>query len=220
MKHFLIIATFVSSIFFAVGCEQTTDQQAMAAQACLDRAVTVADANACLASISATSTDSRILRVRCGLKFIANGINQAALITAFANLKTQTAGADPVMAMATQIQITNTGGQAQDVVNTCTASGSTALIMMANAAMLGGLANDVGSCAGNAATCATNAATLPAATVGNIAINVMNSYCAGGASNSVCNSLNKAVTTGGCAANNAACIGAWLQANCLNQTNC
>lgn len=219
-----IFLVFLTGLFLLTACEEDIDKQAASAQQCLDRARSSADANVCLATISSSSRDSRILRVRCGLKFLSYNITQATLVTAFSNMLQSTNFVDgnPMINMAVAIKVTNAGGQADDLVNTCVAAGSTGLIMMANAAKLGGITDDVaGNCASTPinAACEGDVAALPASTVGDIAVTTYNSYCAGGKSDPVCNAISNSIAAGGCSLSNPTCIGTQLKL-CLANPSC
>ena len=199
------------------GCEQDADNQASVAQKCLNEIGPgggTTEAQNCL-NIVGSSTDPRVLRVKCALKFIYYGISKSTLITAFKSLVSNPGTGSPMINLANQIAAPDIGS-ANDMVGTCESSGSVALTMIANASKLGYLAQ---TAAGGSSVIGTVVAALPgmnAAEVGEIAASIASTYCAGGKQDEVCN----AITSSGCNLSDAVCLGNYWKNTCLAQPTC
>ncbi len=216
MKTFFKIFGLLVFTVILTGCEQDADNQASVAQKCLNEIGPnggPSDAQNCL-NIVGNSTDPRVLRVKCALKFIYYGISKNTLITAFKSLVSNPATGSPMINLANQIAAPSIGA-ADDMVATCESSGSIALTMIANASKLGYLAQ---TAAGSSAIGAVVAA-LPgmnAAEVGEIAASIASTYCAGGKQDEVCNTISSS----GCDLSDAVCLGTYWKNTCLAQTTC
>lgn len=122
----ILLVGFALLLF--TSCEDKEEANLYKAQACLDKA-TAATANACLGSISG-QTSQRSYSLRCSASFLAEGIDESAIIDALRNIDGDQGG-DPTSASIAALAMTDSTASANAVSN-CAKSGSDSLTALAN----------------------------------------------------------------------------------------
>jgi hypothetical protein len=215
----LAVATLSGLSLLNVGCEQEADRTMASAQACMDRATTPAQANACAAKVEGIETPSAYL-IRCSANFIAQGFTGKRIADAYQGMTDSgsSSGSDPMIGMISYLvfQTDAVNGITQTLSN-CTKSGTTSMLRLAEVANLattmasingaGNLVNfdptgkDATQLADELKDVLTNIGTDPAkeATIGTVAIQMSGSVCAAGSSlatTEVCTYLGNALSVG------------------------
>ncbi len=204
----MILALSVVGLFFTTGCETNDDTKVASAQACLDSARSEAEASSCVSKVDGIDTAQASL-IRCGGIYMQRGFLTTRWTSIFNAVNDKTATGDPVMRMMVYIGFTgktansitgNTNSvDANRVVDECKKSGSSGMAYLSLITSLATEIYNVGS--GNTTDLSSITGyltSLPAATVGNIAIQAYQANCSGSnATTSQCTDLTTAYNAGG-----------------------
>ncbi len=209
-----------------MGCEQDSDKQLAAGQACLDSATTAPQADQCINIVQGLSSPEAAL-IRCSANFVAQGFTASRIASSISKVKTGTTGQMTGLMSFLVFGSNGTNNTADMAVANCQASGVRSMVRLATAAQLATTIAGIGGVDPNganpaaamaAAIAAFQAGATPAqqASLGTTAIAAQSSYCAPGSSyaaTSVCTVLNNAVNSGGSPQNIGAQLIAQLQIN-------
>jgi hypothetical protein len=132
----LTMALLATLPFMVTSCDQGGDADTIAsAQSCLDSAQTPTDAQTCRAMVNGlTSSDASM--IRCSADFLSQGFTGTRIASAFQAMKNNTSGADPAISVMSYLVFTAASPTTTLTVTDCGASGSLALVSLANAASL------------------------------------------------------------------------------------